>query len=1074
MPLLEDLTRENLKQFGIQGLGFTMPASTQKLANENNDTPAVTFNATSLSLSYTANNWLSPFSGILTETNNSNKKPSFNLQKADGRMVNETGAILRLFPQQILRMKRLVALKFEEAGTHNPERAIGNVKRQVPAFVFIGSSSAAGMTSGIIAAGADIGFGGNLSFFDEQGYIIHPLYVISLMKSLLAIYNGLDIDTDNTLSNQLAHINSLSAASKTVRLVKADGTPYSGEHITGITPIDTSIGLFSINTYSGSDTSLVGELVREVATGATGSFPPLKARQLLMGNVSYGRLMGKVPLIKLPTSLGTNTLTHDFFTIKVVDLETYLLGTPPDDFNGTKLEPKPFLRIHEQLEMLSTGNHVMGRIATILSGGPTESLCVAGAINERLVLPANNTNILWPAFPALPGSTTIADINNSFPPNLKEEIKANSRADFIPSGGGQPTDVLLKLTGIPVGASIRVFNRVFLTDAVVKRGDGAGGVCTVEVAPFAGRTLNGELAIVLKDPLGLKRPDGTVTVPTDPQLIFDLMINLHENPSKRLFGGIVLPVQGSPGTLPAANPLNAINGAAKKGISSAAILGLNTTSITTIDLSGFNAFLNSILAFIGETQPRDAARMPTMARRDLLAAAKKATNWQSLISGGQINGNLHNAQQDRGCPGTPGGRETTNVGIYTQNAQLSYDLARMAFRRTTSIYERMVQLANATWSEPTANTALNENDPSTANVGTFAGAVLQNIAAYCETPELALLKTVVESNINSIPATFDDLVDLVVGWINGISTGSLSGLLQTAANRLKTELVNALNNLKDNNTLTESDKERLYNELKRELSASCFGRRDSQWALHQAIKQARNFIYIETPGFSFTKGTTDANYAIDLIQEISNQLQAKPGLKLILCVPRQPDYQNQYEQWIRSEVKERFTIIQALPQKQVVSFHPIGFPGRASNLEQNIVIVDDQWAMIGSSAFRRRGLTFDGSSDLVFTDLDSSTGSATSIKNLRKTLLKQRLGIPDSDISGSRALQLDNFNATFALIRQTLVAGGLGKIERLWNGHTEGITYSDPTINKALANPEGLEFNSLEAIIFTAFAGLAK
>lgn len=1072
MPVLENLTKENLKKFGIEGLSFTMPATTQKWANENTDTPAILFNASALTLSYSANSWLAPFSGIINETNSSTKRIQYSLQKANGDMVNETGAILRLFPQQVLRLKRLIALKFEVANTHNPERTAGNVKRQVPAFIFIESGSAAGMASGFITAGTDIGFGGTLSFYDEQGYIIHPLYCINILKSILAIYPALNMD--NSLKNQFDHIISLTAGSNTVRLVKPDGKPYSGEHITGISPADTSIGLFTIDNYSGTDTDLNGELVRASATASDGDFPPVKARQLLMGNVCYGRLLNKVPLLKLPSSLGSNTLSHDFFTIQVVEMNDYLSGTQPNDFNGTKLEPRPALRMHEQVETLLTGNHIMGRLSTIFSGSPSESLSAATALDLHLALPVNNTDVLWPVFPALPAGTTIGEENNSFPLNLKQEIKNNSRADFIPTGGSQPTDVLLKLTGIPLGAAIRVFHRVFLSDAVVVRGDGAGGVCSATVAPFTGRTLNGELFLVLKDPLGLKRPDGTVTVPTDPKLIIDIMINLHENSSRRLFGAIVLPVQNSAGTLPATNPFNSINGALKKGVSNAAILGLGTTNITAIDLSSFDAAVNTILALTGETQPRDASRQPTMARRDLLAASKKTTNWEALISGGQINGNLHNALPDRGCPGSPGGRETSNVGLYTQNGQLAYDIARMTFRRTTSFYDRIIQLANATWNEPTENTALNENDPATAGVGTFAGMLLQNIAPFCETPELAVLKPIVETNISSIPATFDDLVNLVVGWINGFNTGSLSGLIQTAANKLKTALVDALNGLKDNNALSESDKERLYNELKRELSAACFGRRDTQWALQQAIKNARQSIYIETPGFNFTKGTADASYAIDLVQEINTQLQAKPGLRIILCVPKKPDYQYQYDQWIRSEVKERYEIIQAMPPKQIVAFHPIGFPGRPANLEQHIVIVDDQWALLGSSAFRRRGLTFDGSSDLVFTDFDRSKGSAGSIAALRKNLMMQRLGIPAEETSSSRALLLDSFHNTFGLIRQTLVAGGLGKIERLWNGRTDGMAYSEPTIDKELANPDGIEFNGLQASVFAAFAGLAK
>ncbi|MBK8414678.1 MAG: hypothetical protein IPL22_09405 [Bacteroidetes bacterium] len=133
MALIEDLTIENLKEFGIQGLSFTMPVSTQKWSNVADDDGAIEFDQATLSLN-NDNNWLAPFSGVVNTVNNSDKKLVFSLQKTDGSMVNEAGAVLRLFPQQILRMKRLIALKFETANTHTFEQANGNVLRQVPAY----------------------------------------------------------------------------------------------------------------------------------------------------------------------------------------------------------------------------------------------------------------------------------------------------------------------------------------------------------------------------------------------------------------------------------------------------------------------------------------------------------------------------------------------------------------------------------------------------------------------------------------------------------------------------------------------------------------------------------------------------------------------------------------------------------------------------------------------------------------------------------------------------------------------------------------------------------------------------
>jgi hypothetical protein len=1069
MSFLKDLTKENLKQLGIQGLSFTMPASTQKLVNSSSS--SVTYNAAALTLG-SSDNWLAPFSGILNKVNTTDKKIKFSLQKANGDMVNETGALLRLFPQQVLRLKRLLAVKFEEGSTHNPERAKGIPKRQVPAFIFIEDSGSDSITEGLAAAGTDLGLSGELSFYDEQGYIIHPLYAVSIIKSLLAIYPALNIDS--ALSDQLTAITGLETENtNTVRLVQADGKPYEGGHIDGLTAIDTNIGLYSAGTYSGTDTSLKGEIKKEAASTAGGSFPPSQAKQLVLGNVCYGRMGDQVPLLKFPAALSTptdHTPVHDFHTIKVTALNKYLKGTAAAEFNGTKLEPEPALRMHEQVRLLSTGNAVMGRISDLFKDTPSEALCVAAAIDNKLPLPADSSKTRWPDFPALPAPGTVAEENNNFPTGLKEQIATHSRADFIPPASGTPTDVLLKLSGIPFGAAVRVFNRVFGNDATLKRGNGAGGMCTMEAAPESGRSLNGELILVLKDPLGLKRPDGTTTVPTNPQLIVDIMIVLH-NRRKRLFGALTLPVQTSPGTLPAA-PDNILASVSKKSISSAGILGLGSNT-ASFSFATLKATLNAALNLASETAPRQPGRLPTMARRDLFAAAKKSGKWMGVLSGGQINGNLHNAEQDLGCPGSPGGNETASTGIYTQDAQLAYDLARSAFRRTNNIYDRMAAdaLVTEAWNEPSANTAPGSAEQSTDSKGTFAGALLQNISPYCETPEFALLKEAVEGAIGDVPADFDTLVTKLDEWINAIDTSLLPTPLDNAAGRLKTEFRPRLNTLKSDTTLSATAKERLYTELKRELSASCFGRRDSQWALQQAIKQARHSIYIETPGFSFTKGSDPADYAVDLIAELSTQLAAKPGLRVILCVPRQPDYT--YDQWLASEIKERLEIIEALPPDQFVAFHPVGFPGRDSNLEQTTIIVDDQWALTGSSAFRRRGFCFDGSTDLVFTDLETKNGAAGSLQEWRRQVLGQRLGIAPGEKS-SRALLTEDFTAAFSMIRQMLIAGGLGKIKRLWNGHTEGVAYAEPTISKELANPDGITFNLMEASIFEVFEDMAK
>ena len=364
---------------------------------------------------------------------------------------------------------------------------------------------------------------------------------------------------------------------------------------------------------------------------------------------------------------------------------------------------------------------------------------------------------------------------------------------------------------------------------------------------------------------------------------------------------------------------------------------------------------------------------------------------------------------------------------------MAYDLARSAFRRTTYFANRLSDLWSTDWNEPAEQTPLGETDSPANGRGTMFGAVLQTIAPVAESPELALLKSLIDANINAIPATWDDLVDQVVAWINTLT--------EPLGQNLQNQIANQLNSLKDNQPANESRQERLYNELKRELASACYGRRDSLWAMREGIRQAKHFIYLETPGFSFTWRTGETQpYSVDLIAALQTRLTEVPGLKVIICTPKRPDYFTPgYDQWVSREVEQRFQQVLGLPSRQVVSFPPIGFPGRPSNIETTTMIVDDRWALIGASAFRRRGLTFDGSSDLVMIDGEQSLGGAPTLTDLRVRLLKQHLGLDGADANPSSLAQLGDAHAAFQLVRETLVAGGMGRIERLWNGREDHL-----------------------------------
>jgi hypothetical protein len=120
-------------------------------------------------------------------------------------------------------------------------------------------------------------------------------------------------------------------------------------------------------------------------------------------------------------------------------------------------------------------------------------------------------------------------------------------------------------------------------------------------------------------------------------------------------------------------------------------------------------------------------------------------------------------------------------------------------------------------------------------------------------------------------------------------------------------------------------------------------------------------------------------------------------------------------------------------------------------IETNVVVIDDIWAMIGGCTIRRRRLTFDGSSDLVFTDTLIENGRSAAIRDYRRALLANLPGIP-IDSAQPSYVALSDANTAFGVVRDALSGGGLGKISTIWDGTTPGLTPASP-LSVDEANP---------------------
>jgi len=1050
---LTDRVTDALSTLKLSGFGLAMPMLSPSWASA----AMPMFNDDNLTLTLPSGSWLAPLAGTIhkiTATPSDSDPPDVTpmlvtLIRPTGQAVHGPGLLITIYPQLYLRLSRLYAEVLERAPAagSNPllekARQQGLAIRPVPRYFFYAGALVDSDRSGSINPKDEVGRSGELTIYDNNGMPIDPLAVASAFHKIITAHPILQkraLGDPAETDPQIGRIAALADSPARIRVWLSDhaGNPYPGTHLTGLLPSQTS-GLFRLADGATS--------IRIEAT--SGTFTAEQRRLLLIGTATNGKLGDTFTPLALPSGV---TLARDFFHLRVVELEKYLLGasTYPDAPDAAnKLEQKPAIRTNESLNFLADGNDVLGAASSAIPTGATESLCVAPAIEGNFRAPsAFGVNAHWPNFPA--GSATMDDA--PLPVNLRKDFRPTATLFDDGNAGTANLDVVLTLNGLPEGAAVRVYPRHFTAEAISTRGDGAGGI----VPPSR------SLSLLLRDPFSIRELGGaesSLVIPPRSKLSCDVMVvRRSNNRVARLYGNIEVPVTLSPATTtnPTPTDTNRFGAASRRGISRAGIQGLGRSgvSLPTDDP------IQAILAMAGEANPRDASRFPTMARRDLLVAGLSAGVWRGVLADGRLTPETHSAESRLGAPGGLGGRETQVVGVSTQHGRLAYDMARMAFRRTTNIFDRLRGIAPTQWVEPPALTS------GGSNAGTFAGAILQTIAPFCETPELSFLASV--ATPESIPATFAELVN----WVK-----ARLGELIPSATPFRRDLINAINSKLDQ-LLREigvmpQNQERLYGELKRELASSIHGRRDAQWALAGAIEKARRFIYIESPGFvstqkNYAAGTAPAQpYFVNLIEKIKNRLDAMPGLHVMICTPKFPDYGRGYESIAEHEAVDRWQIFDALlPQDRVVAFHSIGFPGRPSRLESTVVIVDDVWALIGSSAFRRRGLTFDGGSDIVLTDTELLGGASPALVGFRRRLMADRLGVNISTENEFGAMPEPNFVRlrdgveAFYLIREMLIAGGLGKMDRLYHAPNPSVELS-----MDLTNPDGKEFNLTEAVV---------
>lgn len=929
----------------------------------------------------------------------------------DGTPLTGPCAVFRLHPAAVWRLETLMQDRYSAAGAP--------VILPVPSALVVRGAAGFKTAQWFEPDETITGITGNVSFHDGRGQIVDPIHVAALLADLQTWLAGLTGKTATAPAAGAGGVAAIAglASGTLVHVVDLHGqafqpqptaatlvTKNAGGSQTGTLP---ATGLITLASGDGIDTA-----------GADGG-------RLRWGFATNG-VLGTTKLI--PPAIPTTgappaNLGRRFYRVAVVDTVWALLGNRtastvrgiPADDQTIPADVLPAVRDQVVIDYLADGPDMLGTAAAVLAR-PSQQivLAVSPAIDGTMAVPAAaGAGAHWPAFQGTNTNQGFATPPASAVQGIQAAWGAAGTFDIV---------VTIAADQVPAGAHIRIYPQQFVTIPAITqepsfvRGDGGAGLATAGVAT----------GILLVNPFGL-----VAGQPRPANLTMDVVV-MPRNGTRKMWGAVSVAIAAGPAAAPAdpfagPNAVGAMLGQTES-ICPDPLFGIPTT--VTPPAAAPGSVITFVRALASETVPRQGPRLPTMARLETILTTGTAGGapsgtllWEAVLSGGRWTRESRSAQHASGNPGNPAGRDVHAPGIHVTGA-LAYDLARHAARRAQPI----IPLPGTPGTQPgwvigMAGDSFNPPTDSTAT-STGCGALLETVAAVCETPELSVVSppapgTTVQSVINSI-----------------------AGAIGVPAP-----------------TFTTANGTRIIAEIRREVVVSTSGLRDALWSLRRALREARELIYIESPQFARTARPTGAPTAeqVDLVAEIATSLAAHPNLRVIVCTPREADFAASYPGWSREHYRARSeavgNLLAAAPDRVAV-FHPVGFPGRTAFVRTTSVIVDDVWALVGATHFRRRGMTFDGSAAIASFDRQLDNGYSRNVRAYRRNLMAAKLAVAPPGAGSPTAdwLRLGHPRSAFELVADWLAEGGLGAIQPLWPGP------SDTTVLPAtddMADPDG-------------------
>lgn len=952
---------------------------------------------------------------------------SVQFRRANGDPILLPCAVFRFHPEAVLRLERLMQVQFGSP-----------VVAPVP-WTMVVRGAEHYTTDLFFNADAQLpnNIGGPVSFHDGRGLIVDPLYVAALFQNLLAAFPA------------------LKPASVTSNVGDMGGV----QNIAGLKPNTTLIHV--VNMHGGPFEPIAGTVAtKDTGTQTKTDFPDSGLLELPANTVidssdnDAGRLrwgwatndtMSRQPL----TPPAAPNLTRRFFRVAAVDLNWALLGNR--DANvvrniigaDQRIPPEMWPAVRDQviIDYLPDGPDTLAEATRLLANTPNANIrsFVSMALDNTFATSnAVGAGAHWPAFPAPAAGPAPGNMPNQIPQAI---APANISAKWVQQNG---PDVVVSLTGIaPFDAHVRIYPQQFVTiDAISEepsflRADGAANIALTNTVDF-----------LLLNPLGLQQGQQP---PSPSVLTLDIVVQPRMG-QRQMFGAVKVTVNAGPppavqNAYAGAGPLGNVP-ALLQGFSASPLFGVPFPQPGPPPLPPNASVIDMAINLAAEPSPRQAPRLPTMARFETLAVAGDAdgtpngTNvWDAVVSGARWMPESRSAQHSNGNPGNPPGPDVHAPGVRVTGS-LAYDAALLALRRSQPMipWPASTTQVNFGWVIFTAGDNFNPpNDaPNVANTG--SGVLLRTVAATADTSQLAE-KTAPPAGLTTEQLLNDLLQKIGINFnING---------------------------------LTIKNEPRIQKEIRREFLNSKHGLRDTQYSLLRAIAEARELIYIESPQFARTALNNTDPSQIDLVAGLQIRLAAQPNLKVIICTPRLSDFHPSFNNWARQHYESRneaVSLLTSLAPERVAVFHPVGFPGRPAFIRTTSVIVDDVWALVGSAHFRRRGMTFDGSAAVASFDRQLEQGYSKKVRAYRRALMALKLRVP-APVGNLAApadwIRLERPESAFALVADLLAQGGLGRIQPLWPGPKDTVVLP---ADVAAADPDGTDKNNFE--FMTTMAGV--